>query len=539
MSKLGRFKRLLLQLLATIMVLAGCTTATNYENNSSENIEESNRSVTVNTSLTSASSTSDYSSLFSSEVVHEINIQIDPTDWAEILASPEDETYYATTVTLDGQTVENVGFRTKGNSSLKSVASSDSERYSFRVKFDKYVDDQTVMGLDELVLNNMFSDPSYLREYISYTTMREAGLNVPECSFVNVSINGELVGFYLMVEAIDDSFLVRNFGENDSNLYKAESGSNLLVDKTGAYTTLEQKNGKNESKEDLINFIDTLNQMLTGEKGDIESVLDVESALNYIAANTVLENYDSYNGTFAQNYYLYQKDGKFVVIPWDYNMSFGGFQGGGQSSIDIDTPISGTTMEKVPLINNLLSVPEYKEKYEAYIKNYMSLLSDIEEKVTSLQSFISDYVSADPTKFVTYDAFITATTFLEGGAIEANNNFQGGQIGVFDKGQKPENGQFPNNGQAPNNGQVPDKGQMPPVDTESSASIESSEQVPSLNNEGGNNVAPPQNGDRSRLEVDQEGGRQMGGMSLSGSDVSIINIMLGRIENLKGQLEIQ
>lgn len=539
MSKLGRFKRLLLLLLATIMVLAGCTTATNYENNSSENIEESNRSVTVNTSLTSASSTSDYSSLFSSEVVHEINIQIDPTDWAEILASPEDETYYATTVTLDGQTVENVGFRTKGNSSLKSVASSDSERYSFRVKFDKYVDDQTVMGLDELVLNNMFSDPSYLREYISYTTMREAGLNVPECSFVNVSINGELVGFYLMVEAIDDSFLVRNFGENDSNLYKAESGSNLLVDKTGAYTTLEQKNGKNESKEDLINFIDTLNQMPTGEKGDIESVLDVESALNYIAANTVLENYDSYNGTFAQNYYLYQKDGKFVVIPWDYNMSFGGFQGGGQSSIDIDTPISGTTMEKVPLINNLLSVPEYKEKYEAYIKNYMSLLSDIEEKVTSLQSFISDYVSADPTKFVTYDAFITATTFLEGGAIEANNNFQGGQIGVFDKGQKPENGQFPNNGQAPNNGQVPDKGQMPPVDTESSASIESSEQVPSLNNEGGNNVAPPQNGDRSRLEGDQEGGRQMGGMSLSGSDVSIINIMLGRIENLKGQLEIQ
>ena len=178
MSKVGRIERLLLLLLATIMVLGGCTTTTSIENNSSEAIEDSNGSEVVNTALTNASSATDYSSLFSSDIVHEINIQIDSADWAEILASPEDEIYYETTVTLDGQTVENVGFRTKGNSSLKSVASSDSDRYSFRVKFDKYVDDQTILGLDELVLNNMFSDPSYLREYISYTTMREAGLNV-------------------------------------------------------------------------------------------------------------------------------------------------------------------------------------------------------------------------------------------------------------------------------------------------------------------------------------------------------------------------
>ncbi len=38
------------------------------------------------------------------------------------------------------------------------------------------------------------------------------------------------------------------------------------------------------------------------EKGDIESVLDVDSVLKYIAANTLLESYDSYSGQFSQNY---------------------------------------------------------------------------------------------------------------------------------------------------------------------------------------------------------------------------------------------
>ena len=76
--------------------------------------------------------------LFDESYVHTINIEIAEVDWQELLASPLDETYYSCNVTIDGETVSDVGFRAKGDTSLSQVASSDSDRYSFMIKFDKY-----------------------------------------------------------------------------------------------------------------------------------------------------------------------------------------------------------------------------------------------------------------------------------------------------------------------------------------------------------------------------------------------------------------
>lgn len=451
-----------------------------------------------------------YEVLFSDDKIHEINIEISASDWEQILASPEDETYYSANITVDGNTVNDVGFRTKGNSSLKSVAGSESDRYSFRIKLDKYVDNQNILGLDEFVLNNMFSDASYMREYLSYKLMGEEGLNVPLSNYIQVKINGELYGLYLMVEAIDDSYLTRLFGNNEGNLYKQESGSSLLFEENGAYKSSEQKNGKDESKTDLSTFIKILNEMPKGEKGDIESVLDVESALKYIAANTVLENYDSYNGTFAQNYYLYNKDGKFVILPWDFNMSFGGFQGGGQSTIDIDEPISGTSMEKVPMIANLLSVPEYKVRYYEIIKEYMALLDGFENQVTAIADRIRAYVEADPTKFVTMEQFELNVTYQEGGATEANEG----------------SAMFPNMNERP-------------IDAQSSATQNSEKPDGTMPVDGKTPLdgARPELGDRpenGQFNGGMMGGKQ-GGMSLTGSSASLINIVEARIENLQMQ----
>ena len=76
--------------------------------------------------------------------------------------------------------------------------------------------------------------------------------------------------------------------------------------------------------EKLLQMIKALNQ---GEQ--LEQYLNIDQILRYFAVNTVLVNLDSYVGQFKHNYYLYEENGIFTILPWDYNMSFGGFGMGG------------------------------------------------------------------------------------------------------------------------------------------------------------------------------------------------------------------
>ncbi len=147
-----------------------------------------------------------YTQIFEKDKVIDINIDIDDSDLEDIRNYPQNEEYHSADITVDGIKVENAGIRTKGNMTLKSVASSDPDRYSYRIKFNKYVKGNKLLGLDELCLNNGYSDPSYMREYLHYEILRELGMNAPETAFCNVYINGEYAGFYLAVEGLDDTF---------------------------------------------------------------------------------------------------------------------------------------------------------------------------------------------------------------------------------------------------------------------------------------------------------------------------------------------
>lgn len=385
-------------------------------------IYTSNKGVILSTA--SSQKTAEYDSIFKKDNVIDIKIDVAENDWKSMLTDPMAEEYKSANVTINGTTIKNVGFRTKGNLTLRSVAGSDSDRYSFRIKLDKYVDGQNLLGLDELVVNNMYSDPSYMREYLSYEALKSIGLDVPDTTYANIYINGKLYGFYLCVEAIDDSFLQKNFGSNTGNLYKQDQGSTLKYVEGSNYDKSELKVGNDEAKTGLKNFIKTLNEMPERQKGNIESVLDVDSALKYIAANTVLGNYDSYNGNNSHNYYLYEQNGKFTVIPWDYNMSMGGFSigEGNATTVAIDKPVMGRNIENLPLIDNLLGVPEYKEKYHEYVSKLLNYLESAEKRVGELSTIIRPYVKADPTKFYTIEQFEENMKYTEAKAVDGTNS---------------------------------------------------------------------------------------------------------------------
>jgi spore coat protein H len=485
-----KMKKIMALLLAAVLLMSAAACSAGGSNHISSNQE--------NTKGNTSGQTAEYEKLFQKDDVIDIKVEISDTDWKTILASPQEEEYKSAKVTVDGLTVDHAGFRTKGNSTLRSVAESDSDRYSFRIKLDKYVEGQTLLGLDEFVVNNMYADPSYLREYLSYEALRAIGEEVPDAVFANLYINGKLYGFYLCIEALDESFVETSFQNADGNLYKMEQGSTLQYVEGSNYDTIEQKNGEDESKADLKNFIKVLNDMPVGEKGNIESVLDVDSALKYIAANTVLGSYDSYSGSMAQNFYIYGQKGRFTVIPWDYNMSFGGFGMGGEATtIPMDEPVNGVHMTERPLISKLLAVPEYKEKYHGYIKELLTYLKGFESRVGELSDILRPYVEKDPTRFYTMEQFEANIKYSETAAVNTPANENHGV--PLPQGQRPPQGEQPPQG-------------LPPE---------------------GAADANLQKGDRS---FPAQGGMQRGGGMGSGNVVSIINFIRQRVENMEKQL---
>lgn len=161
--------------------------------------------------------------LFDISKVHTIDIVMD--DWDSFIDTAQSEEYSECAVIIDGESYKNVGIRGKGNTSLSTVSSMDSERYSFKVEFDKYDNNKSYYGLDKLCLNNIIQDNTYMKDYLAYQMMNEFSVNTPLCSYVYITVNGEDWGLYLAVEGVEEGFLERNYGNNYGELYKPDSMS--------------------------------------------------------------------------------------------------------------------------------------------------------------------------------------------------------------------------------------------------------------------------------------------------------------------------
>ena len=392
--------------------------------------------------------------------ITEINIQIDNADWRWILENAAKEEYRSADVTINGETFYNVGLRAKGNSSLTSVASDpNTDRFSLKIDFGQYMEGQTYHGTEKLALNNMMSDATYMKEYLSYEIFDFLGVPTPDYSYSNIKINGKDWGLYLAVETIDANFIEKQFGSLEGNLYKPEStgigegmpiggmrnmpmpqqnrsqtekrspglnfpfgngsagGADLkyIDDKASSYKAIREgavfKTTTDADFEKVIEMLENLNK-----GANLEKYLNVEGVLKYFAVNTFLVNLDSYSGGMYHNYYLYEKNGTFSIIPWDLNMSFAGFsmtmgvgEGGAEKAVNfpIDAPVTGK-LEDAPLIAKLLEVDRYKELYH----NYLIQLVDecinkgvLENSIGEIDMLIGKYVESDPTAFYTYEEY--------------------------------------------------------------------------------------------------------------------------------------
>lgn len=457
----------------------------------------------------SSAATMEYkSTLFDTSEIMTVNIIMDEDQWQELLDNAISEKYYACDVEINGETISNVGIRTKGNTSLSSIANDpDTDRYSFKIKFDKYVDGQTCMGLDKLVLNNNFADATNRKEALVYDMFQYLGADASLYHYAKISVNGEYWGTYLALEAVEDSFKLRNYGVSDGKLYKPETmgmgndqkeeginsdmsdrnvdtdadanadtnvdsntntfGSeegdlaknnnpmdrperpqgdfdqadmdekfknpqgdpgdfggfdnrnggadlNYTDDDTDSYSTIwDGADGKvtDSDKERVVTAIKNIN-----EGTDLTTYLDVDNILKYMAVHEFVVNLDSLSGNMAHNYYLYENDGQLNIIPWDYNLSFGGMMNGGMggspgrestesseatSMINdpIDTPFDGTDF-----FDALLENEEYLAQYHEYLRQLAEEYvhgGRLQEVWERLDAQTDELIETDPTAFYT------------------------------------------------------------------------------------------------------------------------------------------
>ena len=178
--------------------------------------------------IRSADSHPDYEDkIFDQSMITSINIEISDEEWAAILENPTAEEYRRCNVTINGKTFYSVGIRTKGMTSLSQVANSDSDRYSFKLKADQYIQGQNFFGLEEFVINNMHQDPTYMKEYLSYDMMSYIGVPTPLFNFAEITMNGDPFGLYLAIEVMEEEFAMRVYGSDYGQLYKPESMGNI------------------------------------------------------------------------------------------------------------------------------------------------------------------------------------------------------------------------------------------------------------------------------------------------------------------------
>ncbi len=320
----------------------------------------------------------------------------------------------------------NVGIRFKGNSSLSSAYSSSIMKLSFKLDFDQYEDDypalknQRFYGFKQLNLGNNYKDNSLMREKVGADLFRAFGLAAAQTAFCEVYVDNtgsgfQYFGLYSLVEEMDDTVIKTQFsGDGSGNLYKPDGDAAQF--NSGSYDTDEfdlKTNILDADYSDVKALYTTINSSTrtsnsTAWRESLESVFDVDTFLKWLAANAVIQNWDTY-GRMSHNYYLYNNPENSLLtwIPWDNNEAFqssssnsSGNMGGNSSMSSIEVSSMGTVSSSWPLIKYIYAVDDYATTYKAYLKEFVDevfVTAEMQALYSEYYTLLKDSAEAEQT----------------------------------------------------------------------------------------------------------------------------------------------
>ena len=299
--------------------------------------------------------------------------------------------YVPADLTFDGETFRHVGLRFKGNSSLLNTWRSGSDKMPLRLNIDglesEFPDarDQTFFGFTNLSFSNGALDSSYLRAKVVTDLLRDGALPVARTAFVRVFLdNGAgpgYLGLYTMTEVPDSPYLIRLFGSDDGNLYKPNgTGGRWTVFNRNSFP--KRTNAADQDWTDIEDAIAAVNASRTDRdtwRRRIDARFDVNGFLRWLAANTVVGNFDAYGGLSAHNYYLYgspRHRDRLFWLPWDHDLAMSGGGGlggggaiGGAATVDL---FHQAIAANWPLIRFFMDDPVYRAAYRTHVEDLLN-----------------------------------------------------------------------------------------------------------------------------------------------------------------------
>ncbi len=209
-------------------------------------------------------------------------------------------------------------------------------------------------------------------------------------------------------------------GEDEHSEVRTSEDVSLIYsdDSYDSYSNIFDNAKTDVSDTDKDRLIASIKQM--NEQENIEEVVDVDAVIRYFVVHNFVCNFDSYTGSMIHNYYLYEDDGVMSMIPWDYNLAFGGFQSESDATAlvndPIDTPVSGGTVDSRLMLSWIFSDETYTEEYHETFAEFIEEVCDsgyLSDLIASTEELIDSYVQNDTNGFCTYDEFKAGVSALK------------------------------------------------------------------------------------------------------------------------------
>ncbi len=266
--------------------------------------------------------------IFDPSVLHEAKLDLDPAAWQALRDNYLEDQYYAANLTVDGVAMSQVGIRSRG------AGSRNEEKPGLKVDFNRYVPTQEYYGYKSLVIDNLTTDASMLRERLSFLVFEAMGIAAPRNAFTRLTVNGEYWGLFALVEPVSKPFLEARLGEKSGTLYDYDwqypYDFSWRGPEASAYVPLPFQPQTNEDEPDvaagLVALVQAIND--TPDASFVSAMgsrLDVDRFLTHVAVeNAIVEGDGIVGDQGLNNFYIYEYGAKnrFVFIPWDKDNTF-------------------------------------------------------------------------------------------------------------------------------------------------------------------------------------------------------------------------
>ena len=281
--------------------------------------------------------------------ISDVHIILDPDSLDQIYADGNQESnheYPATFIFKNSfiqDTVENIGFRLRGNTSRYS------QKKSLKVSFNSFQPGFKFYGYEKLNLNGEHNDPSIIRSKLSWDLFKLLDIGSSDASYARVYINDDYYGLYINIEHIDENFVNKKYDTAGGNLYKClwPADLNYISNNPEDYKfgnedrrTYDLKtNNDLDDYSDIADFINILNNSSAQQFAvELDPIFNIDQYLRILAVDAVTSSWDNY-WFLKNNFYLYHNPvtNKFDFIPYDYDNTFGIWWEGILSGVDWGT----------------------------------------------------------------------------------------------------------------------------------------------------------------------------------------------------------